>query len=81
MGFRSRSRKGFGDLINPYIRVRGTLDTPRLSIGKSGTALTGGAAAITGGLSILAQAALDRTFRAKDPCGKALAEARAGQTK
>lgn len=41
-----------------------------------GTAITGGAAVITAGLSILAQAAWNRTARSKDPCGTALNHAR-----
>lgn len=61
------------ELINPYIRVSGTLNNPRISLDPRGTAITGGAAAVTGGLSILAQAAWERTFREKNPCEAALA--------
>ena len=76
----TRTRTGIGisasEIINPYIRVAGTLERPTLSMDRRGTAITGGAAVVTGGLSLLAQAAWNRTFRKKDPCGTALAEAR-----
>lgn len=65
------------ELINPYVRVSGTLAKPSLSLDSKGAAVTGGAAALTGGLSLLAQATWKRTFGSGDPCGKALAEARA----
>ncbi|MCZ6854410.1 MAG: AsmA family protein, partial [Gammaproteobacteria bacterium] len=68
-----------GELINPYIRVSGTLNAPKISLNRQGTAIAGGAAVVTGGLSILAQAAWDRTFRKKNPCEAAQVEIRGRQ--
>jgi uncharacterized protein involved in outer membrane biogenesis len=68
---------GAGDLINPFIRVGGTLAHPRLTINRTGSAISGGAALATGGLSLLFQAASRRIRRSDDPCGALLeAEAR-----
>jgi len=76
----TRTRKGIGisasELINPYIRVAGTLGSPTLTLDRRGAAISGGAAVVTGGLSILAQAAWNRTAQAMNPCGKALQQAR-----
>ena len=63
-----------GDIVNPYIKVEGTLAKPRLAVDEKGVLLSGGAAFATGGLSILAQAAWSRLARAKDPCAAAAAE-------
>ena len=65
------------ELINPYVRVSGTMLKPSLSLDSKGAAVTGGAAALTGGLSLLAQATWKRTFGSRDACGKALEELRA----
>lgn len=65
------------ELINPYVRVSGTLLKPTLSLDSRSAAVTGGAAALTGGLSLLAQATWKRTFGSRDACGKALEELRA----
>ena len=63
-----------GDIVNPYIKVEGTLARPRLAVDEKGVLLSGGAAFATGGLSVLAQAAWSRLARAKDPCSQAAAE-------
>ncbi|MDH3977643.1 MAG: AsmA family protein [Gammaproteobacteria bacterium] len=72
MNFRTSARRGIGisagQLINPYIRVGGTLNDPRLAIDKTGALVTGGAAVATAGLSILATTVWDRVFRQKNPC-------------
>jgi hypothetical protein len=65
-----------GDIINPYIKVEGTLAKPRLAVDEKGVLLSGGAAFATGGLSVLAQAAWSRLARAKDPCSEASAAGR-----
>jgi uncharacterized protein involved in outer membrane biogenesis len=79
LNFRTAARKGVGisagDFINPFIRVAGTLESPRLTMDKKATAVTGGAAVLTAGLSLLAKAGWDRVFHEKDPCGKAAEEA------
>ena len=79
MNFRtaSRGRIGLsaGAVINPYIKIAGTLASPKLMLDPKGTLVSGGAAVATLGLSILAKSAWDRAFRSKDPCGDAIAEA------
>jgi hypothetical protein len=67
------------ELINPYVRVSGTMLKPTLSLDSKGAAVTGGAAALTGGLSLIAQATWKRTFGSRDVCGKVLEEARAAE--
>lgn len=61
---RKRLSISASELLNPYIRVAGTLSKPRLTLNTRGTAV----AALTAGWSILAQAAWDRTFQRQDPC-------------
>ena len=57
-----------GELVNPYIKLVGTLSKPRLAVDETGVLVSGGAAVATGGLSILARAAWSRLSRAEDPC-------------
>ena len=73
----SRGRIGIsaGQFINPYVKIAGTMANPKLQLDPGGTLVSGGAAVVTMGLSILAQTAWDRVFRSKDPCGAAIAEA------
>ena len=59
-----------GEIINPYVKLVGTLAAPRLAVDETGVLLSGGAAVATGGLSILARAAWTRLSRAKDPCAE-----------
>ena len=77
--FKTSARKGLGfgmaQLINPYIKVTGTLASPGLTLDPKGTLVNGGTAFATAGLSIVATTAFDRVFRDKDPCGKAVAAA------
>ncbi|MEM9305402.1 MAG: hypothetical protein AAGE01_25055 [Pseudomonadota bacterium] len=61
-----------GELINPFIRLRGTLAKPKLAVDESGALLTGGAAVATAGLSLFAKAAWDRLARSRDPCRDAV---------
>lgn len=71
-GFRTAARKGLGlgiaQLVNPYIRVTGTLHSPGIAINPRSAVVGGGAAIATGGLSILATTAWDRWVEASDPC-------------
>ncbi len=60
-----------GEIMNPYIKVVGTLASPRLAVDEAGVLLSGSVAVATGGLSILARAAWNRMHRSKDPCGDA----------
>ena len=73
----SRGRIGLsaGQIINPYIKIAGTMASPKLTLDPKGTLVSGGAAVATLGLSILAKTAWDRAFRSKDPCADAIAEA------
>ena len=56
------------ELVNPYIKVVGTLAKPALAVDEQGVLITGGFAVATGGLSVLAKAAWDRLARSGDPC-------------
>jgi uncharacterized protein involved in outer membrane biogenesis len=89
INFMTQARKGIGisagELLNPYIRIAGTMGNPKLVLDTTGTIVAGGAAVATAGLSSLLKTAWDRVFRSKDPCGKAIedfdkrvAERRAG---
>jgi len=57
-----------GEILNPYIKVVGTLAAPRLAVDETGVLISGGAAVATGGLSVLARAAWTRLSRSKNPC-------------
>lgn len=78
MNIRTTPKKGIiisaGEIINPYIKVVGTLAAPRLAVDETGVLISGGAAVATGGLSILARAAWTRVSRAKDPCAETASE-------
>lgn len=78
LGFRTspRSRLSISaaEFINPFVRIRGTLAEPRLTMDATSAAVTGGAAIATVGLSLLATAVWDRLARADDPCAAALEE-------
>ena len=77
--FKTAARKGLGisvtQLINPYIKVTGTLGSPGVTLDPTGTLVNGGAAFATAGLSVVATTLWDRIVQAKDPCGAAVAEA------
>lgn len=79
IGIRSRPKNRLSvsaaELLNPYIKVVGTLAEPELAVDEQGVLITGGAAVATGGLSILARAAWDRLGRAADPCEAARKQA------
>jgi len=76
--FRIKQREGIGislsGLINPYVKVGGTLASPALQIDKKRGFLTGTVAVLTGGLSVLAQGVWDRHL-AKDNYCEAILEA------
>jgi hypothetical protein len=69
--FETTPRKGFtisaGEILNPYVKVVGTLAKPTLAVDEQGVLISGGAAVATGGLSILAKAAWQRLARDKKP--------------
>ena len=74
MTLRTMPRKGVSistaEILNPYIKVVGTLGAPALAVDEQGVLITGGAAVATGGISILAKAAWDRMTRGGNPCEK-----------
>jgi uncharacterized protein involved in outer membrane biogenesis len=74
--FDSKQRKGLGisasDLVDPFVRVGGTLAEPAMALDPAGTVVKGGLAVATAGLSILARSLADRYLGSKDPCGDAL---------
>jgi len=77
--FNTVPMKGLGislsNLVNPYVKVSGTLARPTLGLDAESTLIEGGAAVATGGISILAKGLKDRFFSDKDPCGTAVADA------
>jgi hypothetical protein len=72
VAIRTKPRKGIvisaGELLNPFIKVKGKLSRPYLAVDEQGVLISGGAAVATGGLSIIAKGVWDRLSRAKDPC-------------
>ena len=76
--FNTRPRRGIGVtagmFANPFIEIAGTLANPKIGVGSKG-AVAGGAAAATGGLTILAQGLVDRMRGQQDICKPVLDEA------
>jgi hypothetical protein len=76
--FKMTPRKGIGislsGLVNPYIKLTGTLGKPALVLDPESVFIEGGVAVATAGLSILAKSFKDRFLSDKDPCGTALAK-------
>jgi hypothetical protein len=74
--FKMVPRKGLGvslsNLVNPYVKVTGTLGKPALVLDPKGVLVEGSVAVATAGLSILAKGIKDRYFSEKDPCAKVL---------
>jgi hypothetical protein len=74
--FQTTPRKGFtlsaGEILNPYVKIVGTLAQPSLAVDEQGVLISGGAAVATGGLSILAKAGWERLSRTKKPCQDAV---------
>ena len=59
-----------GELLNPYVKVTGTLAAPRLAVDEKGVLVSGGAAIATGGLTLLARGLWDRLSTSGDPCNQ-----------
>ncbi|MDP6674355.1 MAG: AsmA family protein, partial [Gammaproteobacteria bacterium] len=59
-----------GEFLNPYLKVVGTLASPRLTLDTTNTLVTGGAAVATVGLTLLATAVWDRVSSSDDPCSE-----------
>jgi uncharacterized protein involved in outer membrane biogenesis len=79
LSFNSKPRRGLGvsagSLVNPFVRIGGTMAEPSVALDRTGAILTGGAAFFTAGLSLIAKAAFDAAWRSPDPCGRVLEEA------
>lgn len=77
ISFNTKPRRGVGvsaDMfLTPFIRLGGTMRSPRIALDKSGVLLSGGAAVLTGGISFLVKGAADRASGASDRCAAALA--------
>ncbi len=82
LSFRTQVRQGIGisvsSVVNPYLRVGGTLAKPKLQIDKKRGLLSGSVAFLTGGLSILAQGMWDRYLSADNMCEAVLADIESG---
>ena len=69
----TKPRKGIGvspaKVIAPRLRVGGTLSAPNISVDSTTTALSTGAAYLSGGLSVLATGIWDRLSSSGDACG------------
>ncbi len=74
--FQTKVRKGIGIsasmVINPFIKLGGTLATPTIELDPAGVAFSGSVAVATAGLSIIGKSLFDRFLGNKDPCGEAL---------
>ncbi|MBT8061093.1 MAG: AsmA family protein, partial [Gammaproteobacteria bacterium] len=67
------------ELFSPFVKLSGTLSKPSLKIDPKGTLLSGGAAYLSGGLSILAKKALDQLGGTSNPCDGYLEEKQVGK--
>jgi len=78
LSFGTKPRQGIGIsagiLINPLIKVGGTLAAPAVELDPAGAAVSGGLAVATAGISLLAKSVSDRFLSSKDPCGDARSE-------
>lgn len=74
--FDNQARKGLGisaaSLVNPYVQITGTLAKPTLGLDVTSSALSGGAAIATGGLTVLAKPLFGRFMSRRNPCKAAL---------
>ena len=76
--FGTRPREGIGVsagmFTNPFIKLEGTLASPRIAVGAKG-AVSGAVAVATGGVSVVAQGLADRARGEADACKTTLEEA------
>jgi len=72
IGFRTSPLKGIGvsasDLVNPFIKLGGSLANPTLVLDPTSTVINGGAAFMTMGASLLATSMWNRWIISKDAC-------------
>ncbi|NIP19435.1 MAG: AsmA family protein [Xanthomonadales bacterium] len=85
VNLRTQTRKtvdiSISEVFSPYVKLSGTLAKPSVTIDPKGTLLSGGAAYLSGGLSILAKKALDQLGGTRDPCADFLSQAEAQKQK
>ena len=74
LDFETTPNKGIGisvtDFVNPFIKVTGTLAQPRISLDAQGSAVKGGAAIMTAGMSIFAEGLWKRWVSSGKACEK-----------
>ncbi|MEM6485245.1 MAG: AsmA-like C-terminal region-containing protein [Pseudomonadota bacterium] len=74
--FDNQARKGLGisaaSLVNPYVQITGTMSKPTIGLDLTSTAIMGGAAIASGGLTVLAKPLFGRFIRNQNPCATAL---------
>ncbi|MBT5890251.1 MAG: AsmA family protein [Chromatiales bacterium] len=74
LGFRTTPLRGIGisasDLVNPFVRLGGSLTKPQLVLDPASTAIKGGAAFFTMGASLLATNLWNRWVTSKDACSR-----------
>ena len=78
LAFNTIPRKGVGisaDMfITPFVSLTGQLNKPRIGLNKKGVVLSGTAAVMTGGISLLAKGMFDRATIPEENCSKLKAE-------
>ena len=76
IGFRTEARRGIGisvgKILNPFVRVGGTLGEPELRMDATGAVISGTAAWATGGLSVVLRGLWDRIQGTRNPCVRML---------
>ena len=79
LDIKTKARKGLGvsagQILNPNIKVVGTLASPQLVVAATETLLGAGASAATGGLTFFARIARDRLLRSRDVCATTASQA------
>ena len=74
LDFETTPNKGIGisvtDFVNPFIKVTGTLAQPRIALDAQGSAVKGGAAIMTAGMSIFAEGLWKRWVSSGKACQK-----------
>lgn len=74
--FNTKPRKGVGvsanTFVTPFVKLSGTLANPTLGLNEKGVLLQGGAAFLTGGLSFIATAVIDRVSGEVNGCATML---------
>ena len=76
LSFRTKVREGIGisvsSLVNPFVKVGGTLGEPKMQLDTKRGILSGSVAVLTGGLSILAKGAWDSYLSSDKLCDEVL---------